>query len=66
MTDVDVGVMSSTVQTADSEALLHPAVLARITEAVLAAVREEQAYEQRVADEQRLRSGVSARDEGWR
>ena len=61
--DLEIGELTSMVQTADSQALLQPQVLERIKQEVLRALREEQAYEQRVAEERRLRSGVSTREE---
>jgi hypothetical protein len=58
--DVHIGEMQSTVRATDSGTLLSPGMLEQIVRAVLERVREEQAYDRRVADERRLRPGVSA------
>ncbi len=65
--DVHIGEMNSTVRATDSQALLSPQVLNQIVKAVLERLREEQAHEQRVADERRIRSSVLANNgQDWR
>ncbi len=56
--DVHIGEINSTVRATDTQALLSPQVLDQIVKIVLERMRKEQAHEQRVAGEHRLRSGV--------
>ena len=56
--DVNIGEMNSTVRATDTQALLSPQLLNQIVKAVLERMREEQAHEQRVADERSIRSSV--------
>ena len=56
--DVHIGEMNSTVRATDAQSLLSPQLLDQIVKAVLERVREEQAHEQRVANERSIRSSV--------
>ena len=56
--DVNIGEMNSTVRATDTQALLSPQLLNQIVKAVLERMREEQAHEQRIADESSIRSSV--------
>ncbi len=58
--DVEIDEVVSTVTAVDDEALLAPAVLRQILQAVLRAVREERAHEERVRGEQRINAGRDA------
>jgi hypothetical protein len=54
-----VGEMNSTVRMTDSQSVLNPDVFERLVAAVLQRVRDERAYEERVASERRVRPGAS-------
>jgi hypothetical protein len=54
---VHVDEMVSTVDAVDDSALLSPAVLDRIVQAVKAAVREDEAHRERAAAERRIGEG---------
>lgn len=60
--DVHIGEVNSTVRATDSQTLLSPQVLDQIVRVVLERLREEQAHEQRVEEERRLRPAVSAQE----
>lgn len=61
-----VGEMNSTVRMTDSQSVLSPDVFERLVAAVVRRVREEQAYEQRVSSERRVRPGASVSEgPGW-
>lgn len=62
--DVHVDEMNSTVRATDAQTLLSPQMLEQIIKAVLERLREEQAYERRVADERDIRSRHDILD--WR
>lgn len=53
--DVHVGEVNSTIRATDTQALLSPQILNQIVTAVLERMREEQAHEQRIADERNVR-----------
>lgn len=53
MMEISIGELRSTVHTSETP-LLHPAVLERIVEVVLARVRQEQEREQRAESSRRL------------
>jgi hypothetical protein len=57
--NVEINEVSSTVRTVDSQALLSPAVLERIIAAVMQAVKEGNAREERAQGERRVTGGVS-------
>ncbi len=61
--DVEIGEVSSTVRSVDSQALLNPQVLEQIVRQVLRRVRENQAHDRRTQDERRLERGVSEPEE---
>ncbi len=61
--DVEIGELSSTVRTVDSQALLNPQVLEQIVRVVMRRVRENQAHDRRTQDERRLERGVSEPEE---
>jgi len=62
--NVEIGEVTSTVRTVDSETLLSPRLLERLVAAVAAAIQEHDRHEQRVHAERRVTGGVSAeRDE---
>jgi hypothetical protein len=63
--NVHVNEMNSTIHATDSGALLSPELLRQITQAVLAALREQQAYEQRRMDERQIRSSSSGQSHTW-
>jgi len=64
--DVHINEMNSTVRATDTQALLSPQLLNQIVKAVLERLREEQAHEQRVADERNVRFGTSSHNgEDW-
>lgn len=64
--EVNIDEIVSNVQAVDDQALLSPEVLHRIVETVLAAVNEQEAHRQRVADEQHISSGVAGELRGGR
>ena len=53
--DVQINEMNSTIHATDSQALLSPELLRQITQAVLAALKEQEAYEQRQMRERAIR-----------
>ena len=59
--EVHIADVVSTIRTVDGEALLAPATMERIVRAVLRAIEEREAYQERVRAEQRITGGV--RDE---
>ena len=59
--EVHIADVVSTVRTVDGEALLAPATMERIVRAVLRAIEEREAHQERVRAEQRITGGV--RDE---
>ncbi len=62
--NVEIGEVTSTVRTVDTQALLSPRLLERIVAAVAEALTERERHEQRVRAERRVTGGVSAeRDE---
>ncbi len=63
MAQLEVGEMNTRFQITDSLALLSPPVMERIMDEALKRWRMEQAHEQRVNDERRMRSAVSDREE---
>ncbi len=63
MAQLEVGEMNTRFQITDSLALLSPSVMERIMDEAMKRWRMEQAHEQRVTDERRMRSSVSDREE---
>ena len=59
--EVHIADVVSTVRTVDGEALLAPRTMERIVRAVLRAIEEREAHQERVRAEQRITGGV--RDE---
>lgn len=59
--EVHIADVVSTIRTVDGEALLAPATMERIVRAVLRAIEEREAHQERVRAEQRITGGV--RDE---
>ena len=65
--DIHIGEMNSTVRATDTQALLSPQLLNQIVKVVLERLREEQAHEQRVANERSIRSSVlSNNGQDWK
>ncbi len=64
MMDVQIGEMVSTVRAVDGESLLSPQTMARIVNAVMRAVREDQEHAKRVGQERRVTAGVSQEQAG--
>jgi hypothetical protein len=63
--DVEIGEVSSTLRTVDSDLPLSPQTLQRLVQMVVRAVREGHEHERRVQAERRITGGVSAeRDAG--
>jgi hypothetical protein len=60
--DVYINEVSSTLRTADSEALLNPQVLRRLIDAVLVAAKDRQEHEHRVSEERKLRPSMTGRE----
>jgi len=60
--DVIVEEVVSTIRAVDSEALLHPRVVARLIQAVLTAVDEKQMRDRRRKDDARIGDGGNGRD----
>ncbi len=52
--DINIGEVESTVRAVDGDALLAPQTLAKIVQAVLLAVREQEEHRTRVREEQRI------------
>jgi hypothetical protein len=64
--DVHIGEMNSTVRATDTQSLLSPQLLNQIVKVVLERMREEQAREQRIADERSIRSSaLVSKGEDW-
>ncbi len=61
--DVHIGDIVSTVRTGDGDSLLAPQTLAKIVEAVLLAVQEQEEHRSRVRAEQRISGGLSDEQE---
>lgn len=61
--DVHIGEVNTSVSATDSESLLNPRLLRRIVTAVLAELREQQAYEQRQQQERCLQPGITRPNE---
>lgn len=57
--EVHINEIASTVRAVDGEALLAPATLEKILQAVLRAVEEREGHRDRVRAEQRVTRGVS-------
>jgi hypothetical protein len=57
--DVEIGEVVTTVKALDGSALLTPDVLQQIVNAVLRAVRDDWAHEERLRVERRVTGGVS-------
>lgn len=65
--DVHIGEMNSTVRATDTQALLSPQLLDQIVRVVLERLREEQAHDQRVANERSIRPSVlSKHGQDWK
>jgi hypothetical protein len=62
--NVEIGEVSSTVRTLDTEALLSPRMLERIVAAVADALADRAAHDQRVHAERRITEGVTAERDG--
>lgn len=63
--DIDIGEIASSVRAVEGSSLLSPEVMERIVRAVVQAVDEKQARDERVRAERRITDGVSAeRDAG--
>ena len=60
--DVIFNEMTSTVRTMDSQAMLHPQVLERIIQAVLAKVKEHQKHEDAIKEERKMRPSMTSRE----
>jgi hypothetical protein len=56
---IEIGEVSSTVRTLDGEAMLSPRVMERIVAAVVRALKDGDAREQRAQAERRVTGGVS-------
>ena len=61
--DVEIGEVVTTVKAIDGSALLTPDVLQPIVNAVLRAVQDEWAHEERLRIERRITGGVAAERE---
>ena len=61
--DVEIGEVVTTVKAIDGSALLTPDVLQQIVNAVLRAVQDEWAHEERLRIERRITGGVAAERE---
>jgi hypothetical protein len=65
--EVHINDIVSSVRTVDGDSLLAPQTLAKIVQAVLAAVREQEEHRMRVRAEQRISGGVrNELEEEWR
>ena len=62
MADAIINTFSSTMHVADSEALLDPQVLERLTQHLLARVKEHQRHERTVRDERQMRPSMTSRE----
>ena len=56
---MNVGTFKTTFTTSDSEVMLHPAVLDRITSAVMERMERKLAQQNRAEEERRIRRSVS-------
>lgn len=63
--DIHIGEVSSTVRATDSEALLSPAVLQQIVQAVLRELRAQEGYEERRHAERKLSRSVAMQRHSW-
>lgn len=61
--DIHIGEVVSNVRAVDGDALLSPQTLEKIVEAVLRAVREQEAHRARVEAERRITGGVREEQE---
>ena len=61
--DVRINEVHSRVQTVDSHSLLDPRVMHQIVQACVKAVKEDQARQKHLAEERRLKPGVSSDSE---
>jgi hypothetical protein len=57
--DVQIGEITTTIKAVDGTTLIAPEVLRQIVSAVLGAVEDRQAHEERVRAERRVTGGVS-------
>ena len=62
---IHINEMNSTIHATDSQGLLSPELLRQITQAVLAALKDQEAYEQRQAAERRIQAGSSVQHHSW-
>lgn len=62
MADTIVNTFSSTLQVTDSEALLNPQILERLTQHVLARLKEHQRHERAVREERQMRPSMTSRE----
>ncbi|HEY3284048.1 MAG TPA: hypothetical protein VGN26_17400 [Armatimonadota bacterium] len=62
--EVEIGEVVSTVRAVDSDGLLSPQLLSKITRIVMKAMDERDAHHKRVRAEQRITPGVSHEQEG--
>lgn len=63
--NVHINEMNSTIHATDSQALLSPELLRQITQAVLAALKEQESYEQRRMNERQIRPSATAQSHTW-
>lgn len=61
--DIHIGEVVSNMRAVDGDALLSPQTLEKIVEAVLQAVREQEAHRARVEAERRITGGVREEQE---
>jgi hypothetical protein len=59
--DVYINEMTSTVRALDSEALLNPQILERLTQHLIAKLKENQRHERTVKEEQEMRPSMTSR-----
>lgn len=60
--DVIINEMTSTVRAVDNQALLHPQVMERIVQNLIARVKEHLRHEQTVKEERKMRPSMTSRE----
>lgn len=63
VTDVEIGEIVARVRLVDGDSLLAPSTLARIVQAVLAAMNDRESHRERVRAERRVTGGVAYEQE---
>ncbi len=62
MADAIINTFTSTMHVMDSEALLHPQILDRLSQHVIARLQEHRRHETTVREEQRMRPSMTSRE----